>query len=272
MLTSWVLLPLLLTALAVGWGVLVELASGRRLPAALLPGAGLAVIIVVAGGTTAADATAELTVPVVAAGALAGLAVGFGRRAWPDAWLVAAGAGVFAVYAAPIVLSGEATFAGYIKLDDTATWLTLTDRVMEHGRDLDGLAPSSYEATLDVQPRRRLPGRCLPALRRRIRAARHRRGMADPAVHGVARRGPRAVALGHLPSRARVPGIRARGVPGRPARPPCRLLPVGRDQGGRRRGPDRSRRSPRGRVRGGRAQGGATRCPWRSVPPPCSRS
>jgi hypothetical protein len=41
-----------------------------------------------------------------------------------------------------------ATFAGYIKLDDTATFLALTDRAMEHGRSLDGLAPSSYEATL----------------------------------------------------------------------------------------------------------------------------
>ena len=55
---------------------------------------------------------------------------------------------MFAAYAAPIVLSGEATFAGYIKLDDTATWMAFTDRVMERGRDLDGLAPSTYEATL----------------------------------------------------------------------------------------------------------------------------
>ena len=55
---------------------------------------------------------------------------------------------MFAVFAAPVVLSGQATFAGYIKLDDTATWLAMTDRVMEHGRSLDGLAPSTYELTL----------------------------------------------------------------------------------------------------------------------------
>ena len=47
------------------------------------------------------------------------------------------------------MLSGQPTFAGYIKLDDTATWMALTDRVMEHGRSLAGLAPSTYEATLD---------------------------------------------------------------------------------------------------------------------------
>ena len=35
-----------------------------------------------------------------------------------------------------------------MKLDDTATFLALTDRGLEHGRSLEGLAPSSYEATL----------------------------------------------------------------------------------------------------------------------------
>jgi hypothetical protein len=57
---------------------------------------------------------------------------------------------VFAIFAAPIVLSGDATFAGYVKLDDTATFLAITDRALEHGRSVDGLAPSSYEAALAV--------------------------------------------------------------------------------------------------------------------------
>src|SRR4029079_173963 len=71
-----------------------------------------------------------------------------GRR--PDPWALGAAVLVYAAFAAPVVLSGETTFAGYIKLDDTATWLAMTDRLIEHGRNLDGLAPSSYEATLDV--------------------------------------------------------------------------------------------------------------------------
>ena len=65
-----------------------------------------------------------------------------------DPWAVLAPLLAYAVYAAPVVLSGDPTFTGYIKLDDTATWFALTDRVMEHGRSLDGLAPSTYEATL----------------------------------------------------------------------------------------------------------------------------
>jgi len=73
----------------------------------------------------------------------------FGR---PDPWPAAAAIAVFAVFAAPVALSGEPTFAGYIRLDDTATWIAITDRVMEHGRSLDGLEPSTYRATLAAYP------------------------------------------------------------------------------------------------------------------------
>ena len=56
--------------------------------------------------------------------------------------------GAFAVFAAPFVLSGMATFGGYIKLDDTATYLAMLDRAMRHGYDVGGLPPSTYQATL----------------------------------------------------------------------------------------------------------------------------
>ena len=46
------------------------------------------------------------------------------------------------------MLSGETTIAGYMKLEDTATWLTMTDQVMSDGRSLADLAPSSFEAIL----------------------------------------------------------------------------------------------------------------------------
>jgi hypothetical protein len=149
LLAPWLLFPAVLGALALGCGLLLERATGARMSGALLAPTGLAVIVVVAGVTTLSAPTATLTVPVVVALAAAGLASGVGRgkpqRALPP--LAAAGV-VFCAYAAPVVMSGEATFAGYIKLDDTATFLALTDRVMEHGHSLAGLAPSSYEATL----------------------------------------------------------------------------------------------------------------------------
>src|SRR5207237_1372206 len=65
-----------------------------------------------------------------------------------DPWGAAAGLAAYLAYGAPTILSGRATFDGYIKLDDTATYLAMLDRIETHGHDLSGLAPSTYEATL----------------------------------------------------------------------------------------------------------------------------
>ena len=137
-----------MAALSFGCGRLVELAAGELLPGSLVVPVGFTVVILAGELATLTGATAELAAPLVAGLAVAGLLLGAMRLPRPDFWALGAALAVFAVFAAPVVLSGEATFAGYIKLDDTATYFAMTDRVMEHGRDLSGLAPSTYEATL----------------------------------------------------------------------------------------------------------------------------
>ncbi len=137
-----------MSALSFGCGRLVERAAGERLPGPLVLPLGFAVVILAGEFATLTGATAELAAPFAAGLAVAGLLLGPIRRPRLDLWALAAAVSVFAVFAAPVVLSGEATFAGYIKLDDTATYFAMTDRVMEHGRDLAGLPPSTYEATL----------------------------------------------------------------------------------------------------------------------------
>src|SRR5919204_4074361 len=150
LLVCWIVFPVVLALLSLGCGLLLEFAAGARLPGALLPCAGLAVVIVAAHFPALTGTTAELSAPLVVALAVVGFAVSLpDRRLRPDPWAVAAALGAFAVFAAPFVLSGEATFGGYIKLDDTASWLGITDRVMHQGASLHGLAPSSYEAMLD---------------------------------------------------------------------------------------------------------------------------
>jgi hypothetical protein len=151
LLAPWLLFPSVLGVLALGCGLLLERAAGVRLAGALLAPSGIAVMIVIVGFATLGTATAALAGPTVVSLAAAGLVCGItrGRPRRVVLPLVAATL-VFCVYAAPVVLSGEATFAGYIKLDDTATFLALTDRVMQHGHSLAGLAPSSHEATLST--------------------------------------------------------------------------------------------------------------------------
>jgi hypothetical protein len=147
---AWIVFPVVLLAVCLGFGLLTEALAGRRLPGTLIAPLGMASLTVVGLATTASATTASWTAPLAVALALAGFVLALiQRRELRPAPLPALVAfAVFAIFAAPVVFSGESTFAGYIKLDDTATWFAITDRLMEHGRDLGGLPPSSYEATL----------------------------------------------------------------------------------------------------------------------------
>jgi hypothetical protein len=147
-LLAWIVFPLVLALLSLGCGLLVECISRLALPGALLLPLGLALLIVEADLVTMSGATARLAAPLAVAFAVAGLGLTRRRRRKPGVWPLAGGVAVFAVYAAPIVLSGQATFAGYITLDDTSTWLAMTARVMDHGRSLAGMGPSSYQQVL----------------------------------------------------------------------------------------------------------------------------
>jgi hypothetical protein len=142
MILSWVLFPLVLAAVGLGWGALVEWVAGERELGALTIPIGLAAAIVVAAIFTAFSFSAQAAAPVVAAGAIAGLLRAFRRTAIPTAAIVAA-VGVLLVYGAPVILSGQDTFLGYVRLDDTATWLGFIDQFFQHGRSLSSLDPSS---------------------------------------------------------------------------------------------------------------------------------
>jgi hypothetical protein len=146
--TAWVAFPLVLGLLGFGCGALVERAAGQVLPLSIRLPCGVALTIGVLDLFTRSTSTVGAAIPAVCALAAGGLVF---RPPWRwqllDRALIAP-AIVFAVYAAPIVLSGSATWAGYVKLDDTATWLALVDRTLSAGHTLAGLPPSTYMDTL----------------------------------------------------------------------------------------------------------------------------
>jgi hypothetical protein len=145
---AWLAFPIVLLVLAVGCGLLLARVAGGGLPGPLLVPAGLAVVMVVGQFMTVASFSAKLATPLVVALALVGFVLSRSERPRLDWWAAGCGLGAFAVYGAPIVLSGDPTVAGYLKIEDTATWATITDHVMKHGRSLADVPPSSYEAIL----------------------------------------------------------------------------------------------------------------------------
>ncbi len=148
MFTAWVAFPLVLGLLGFGCGALVERAAGRELPLSVRLPCGVAVVIGVLDVFTRSTSTVDAAIPAVCALAAGGLVFRPPWRWRPRDRALIAPVIVFAVYAAPIVLSGSATWAGYVKLDDTATWLALVDRTLSAGHTLAGLPPSTYMDTL----------------------------------------------------------------------------------------------------------------------------
>jgi hypothetical protein len=153
-LTAWVVFPAVLTLLCAGNGIVLDRVAGTRLPLPLLLPAGYALIVVVAGLLVWVPHGAVLATPVVTAIAVVGLMLAIARRPAPSPRRaivpLAVACLTFLAYGAAILATGTPTYAGYVSLDDSATWFALTDHVFESGRSLDGLAPSSYEATLAV--------------------------------------------------------------------------------------------------------------------------
>ena len=153
---AWLAFPAVLLLLATGWGLLLEALAGRALPDPLVPAAGFAALVVVLQVPALGGGTAALATPLAVAGAVAGVALWatpVGPRAasrLPHAGVAAGAAalGVFALYAAPVVLSGEPAIAGYVRLDDSATWIALADHVLEQGRDSSGLGASTHDVLL----------------------------------------------------------------------------------------------------------------------------
>ncbi len=147
---AWLVFPLVLGALSLGCGLLAKRVAGVEIPSPLLLPLGFAVVMLAAQLAIIAGRTAPLATPFVTALAVVGLGLSFPWKRRVGGWWIAAAVGVFAVFAAPFVLSGLATFGGFIKLDDTATYLAMLDRAMQHGYNTAGLPPSTYEATLST--------------------------------------------------------------------------------------------------------------------------
>jgi hypothetical protein len=133
--------PVLLGALCLGAGLLVDRLSGAFLPAPLLLPVGAAALIAASQLTTYLHAIAPATPYVIAAIALAGLAVARGRvatlarRTRERPWPVLASLLAYAIALAPVLLAGRPTFSSYMALADSAVHMMGADFLMRHGQD-----------------------------------------------------------------------------------------------------------------------------------------
>jgi hypothetical protein len=153
---SWILFPVVLAALCLGCGLLVDRVAKRPIAPALLPPVGFAAVVVVATLLTVRDATSELAAPALAVAALAGFALALQTRhralrpsaAW--VWPAVAMAITFSALAAPVALTGTAGLSGYARIVDLASQVDLASYLVDRGRSLEGTTrDSSYNVVAD---------------------------------------------------------------------------------------------------------------------------
>ncbi len=139
---AWVVCPLVVATLALGLGLLAARLTRADLSPPALMGVGASALVALATGLTWYPVTVVLAGPALVLGAVAGWVLGWRTLAWDRtrSWSVVAAMGAYACYAAPVLLVGAVSWAGYIKLDDTGTWLAFADRLGSAGYTSD---PSS---------------------------------------------------------------------------------------------------------------------------------
>ncbi|HKP19965.1 MAG TPA: hypothetical protein VJT68_00500, partial [Thermoleophilaceae bacterium] len=146
-----ILYPLVVAALALGAGLLVDVASARALPGVFIPVAGLAALMVVAELFAYWEPIAPAAPFAVAVVAVAGYAVGWTRLRGVrlDPWPIAATVGAYVLVCLPVLLSGRVTETGYLLDTTAALHVTAADYLTEHARNFGRLPVSALSLTME---------------------------------------------------------------------------------------------------------------------------
>jgi hypothetical protein len=132
-LAAWILFPCVAVLIAAGLSLLLERATGHALDVLRVP-VGLCAAICVTFAVYWFDGQWPLAGALLVLGAGAGLFLGRRELAgWRPGWFSLAFVVAYGLHLAPVVLTGDATWAGYNFVNDTATQMVLADYLTEHG-------------------------------------------------------------------------------------------------------------------------------------------
>ncbi|MGA2454407.1 MAG: hypothetical protein ABSG93_12895 [Solirubrobacteraceae bacterium] len=138
-LATALLYPCVLAVLCAGAGLAVDRCSGGWLPAPLLLSVGAAALVALSQLSAYVYLIAPATPYLMAALALAGFALAWGRarslarRCLQRPWLVAVPVLAYAIALAPVLVAGRASFSSYMTLADSAVHMLGADFLIRHG-------------------------------------------------------------------------------------------------------------------------------------------
>lgn len=152
-LLAWLVAPALLWLLIYGLGLLLSLIIKKPMSMAINLATGFCLVVILGSIFTIAPTMAPYAAIIIGALSLLGIIVtGVGFRSYLRMDYPAALAGLitYVVFGLPLMMYGSPSWAGWVQLDDTATWFAATDRLMAAGHSVPNVISSTYERLIDV--------------------------------------------------------------------------------------------------------------------------
>ncbi|MBI3429012.1 MAG: hypothetical protein HY050_02930 [Actinobacteria bacterium] len=153
MVLVWIVAPIFLVLLSFGVGLLPASLVRKQINFAVATALGFLVIAIFGSLLTISTVTAPYTAQIIAVLSALGLGVGFIRMRslirfeFASIW---AGLLTYLAFGSPIIASGAPSWAGWVKLDDPATFLAITDRLMSVGRTTPDPVTSTYSRVIQT--------------------------------------------------------------------------------------------------------------------------
>ena len=149
----WIVAPAVLLMLSYGIGLLFSLLAKKPMNMAMSVAAGFSLIVILGSILVMSQVLAPYAAITIGALGLLGLVVaGVWFRSYIRFDPISALAGLitYVGFGAPLMVYGKPSWAGWVQLDDTATWFAATDRLMTAGKTVPNVISSTYERLIQV--------------------------------------------------------------------------------------------------------------------------
>lgn len=153
MILAWLLAPALLVLTSYGLGLLLSLTIRKRLTFALAAPMGFLLIVILGSLFTMNASTvpyAAISIEILAVLGFFATAIWFRSYFlfdWPSGL---AGICVYFLSGLPVIAYGHPSWAGWVQLDDTASWFAITNRLMTVGQTGINVINSTYERLIQL--------------------------------------------------------------------------------------------------------------------------
>ena len=153
MILVWLVAPIFLVFLSFGVGLIPASIVRKQINFSVTTALGFLIIAIVGSLLTISAITAPLTALIIAGLGLVGLFAGIVRMKslirfeFASIW---AGLLTYLAFGLPVIASGTPSWVGWVKLDDPATFLAVTDRLMSVGRTTPNPVTSTYSRVIQT--------------------------------------------------------------------------------------------------------------------------